>query len=97
MTMPFRVRGWHKFAAVWLASCAAAMLYCGSLADPRSYEEILQRNLVRDRDFRVAFGDANIEKCLLIAPHGGGIEPGTSEIMRAVAEQGGWAWYEFAG
>jgi phage replication-related protein YjqB (UPF0714/DUF867 family) len=73
------------------------MLYCGSLADPRSYEEILQRNLVRDRDFRVAFGDANIEKCLLIAPHGGGIEPGTSEIMRAVAEQGGWAWYEFAG
>jgi phage replication-related protein YjqB (UPF0714/DUF867 family) len=73
------------------------MLYCGSLAEPRSYNEILQRNLVRDRDFRVAFGDANIEKCLLVAPHGGGIEPGTSEIMRTVAELGGWAWYEFAG
>jgi phage replication-related protein YjqB (UPF0714/DUF867 family) len=67
------------------------------VAQPRSYDEILQRNLVRDRDFRVAFGDANIEKCLLVAPHGGGIEPGTSEIMRAVVELGGWAWYEFAG
>ena len=67
------------------------------MAEPRSYDEILQRNFVRDRDFRVAFGDANIEKCLLIAPHGGGIEPGTSEIMRAVVELGGWAWYEFAG
>ena len=32
-----------------------------------------------------------------MAPHGGGIEPGSSEIMRAVAEVGGWAWYEFAG
>jgi phage replication-related protein YjqB (UPF0714/DUF867 family) len=74
-----------------------ASSYIGSVAEPRSYDEILQRNLVRDRDFRVAFGDANIEKCLLIAPHGGGIEPGTSEIMRAVVELGGWAWYEFAG
>jgi phage replication-related protein YjqB (UPF0714/DUF867 family) len=33
----------------------------------------------------------------LVAPHGGGIEPGTSEILRAVVELGGWAWYEFAG
>ncbi len=49
------------------------------------------------RDYRVAFGDARIEECLLIAPHGGGIEPGTSEILRAVADLGGWAWYEFAG
>ena len=38
-----------------------------------------------------------INRCLLIAPHGGGIEPGTSEIMRVVAAIGGWAWYEFAG
>jgi len=68
-----------------------------SLAEPRSYEEILRRDLVLGRDFRVAFGDANIEKCLLVAPHGGGIEPGTSELMRSVAELGGWAWYEFAG
>ncbi len=43
------------------------------------------------------FGDSKIELCLLIAPHGGGIEPGSSDIMRAVAEAGGWAWYEFAG
>ena len=49
------------------------------------------------RDIRIAFGDANIGRCLIVAPHGGGIEPGTSEIMRAVAEAGNWAWYEFAG
>jgi phage replication-related protein YjqB (UPF0714/DUF867 family) len=67
------------------------------LAEPRSYQEILQRNLVLGRDFRISFGDANIQKGILIAPHGGGIEPGTSEIMRAVAELSGWAWYEFAG
>jgi phage replication-related protein YjqB (UPF0714/DUF867 family) len=67
------------------------------VGEPRSYEEILKRGHVPGRDFRVAFGDSKIELCLLIAPHGGGIEPGSSEIMRAVVEVGGWAWYEFAG
>jgi phage replication-related protein YjqB (UPF0714/DUF867 family) len=67
------------------------------VAEPHSYPEILQRGYVLGRDFRIAFGDSKIELCLLIAPHGGGIEPGSSEIMRAVAEPSGWAWYEFAG
>jgi len=67
------------------------------VAEPRSYAEILQRGYVLGRDFRIAFGDSKIELGLLIAPHGGGIEPGSSEIMRAVAEPSGWAWYEFAG
>jgi phage replication-related protein YjqB (UPF0714/DUF867 family) len=67
------------------------------VAEPGSYSEILQRGYVLGRDFRVAFGDSKIEHCLLIAPHGGGIEPGSSEILRAVVETGGWAWYEFAG
>jgi phage replication-related protein YjqB (UPF0714/DUF867 family) len=67
------------------------------VAEPRSYAEILQRGYVLGRDFRIAFGDSKIELCILIAPHGGGIEPGSSEIMRAVAEPSGWAWYEFAG
>lgn len=67
------------------------------MADLRSYDEILERKYVPGRDFRIEFGDSNVDRCLLIAPHGGGIEPGTSEIMRAVAELGGWAWYEFAG
>jgi phage replication-related protein YjqB (UPF0714/DUF867 family) len=65
--------------------------------EPLSYEEILERKLIPGRDLRVEFGDAKIDQCLLIAPHGGGIEPGTSEIMRAVANLGGWAWYDFAG
>jgi phage replication-related protein YjqB (UPF0714/DUF867 family) len=65
--------------------------------EPQSYEEILERKLVPGRDVRIEFGDSKIDQCLLIAPHGGGIEPGTSEIMRAVANLGGWAWYDFAG
>ena len=65
--------------------------------EPHSYEEILARRYVPGRDFSVSFGDSNVDQCLLIAPHGGGIEPGSSEILRAVADLGGWAWYDFAG
>ena len=64
---------------------------------PRSYQEVLRRGYIPGRDFRITYGDSRIDQCLLIAPRGGGIEPGSSEIMRAVAETGGWAWYEFAG
>jgi phage replication-related protein YjqB (UPF0714/DUF867 family) len=67
------------------------------VAEPRNYQEILENRYVLGRDFRVEFGDSKIDRCLLIAPHGGGIEPGSSEILRAVAALGGWAWYEFAG
>jgi phage replication-related protein YjqB (UPF0714/DUF867 family) len=58
---------------------------------------VLDRGYAPGRDFRIAFGDGNIAQCLLVAPHGGGIEPGTSEILRAVTDLGDWAWYEFAG
>lgn len=67
------------------------------MAEPKSFKEILDRGIVPGRDIRIAFGDSNIGRCLLVAPHGGGIEPGTSELLRAVAEMGNWAWYEFAG
>ena len=67
------------------------------MAEPRSYQDVLAKGHVPGRDFRVAFGDGKIDRCLMVAPHGGGIEPGTSEIMRAVAQLGDWAWYEFAG
>ncbi len=73
------------------------MCYRDRLAEPKNYQEILDRGLLPGRDIRIAFGDANIGRCLLVAPHGGGIEPGTSELLRAVAELGNWAWYEFAG
>jgi len=67
------------------------------LAEPRNYQEVLDRGYVPGRDLRIAFGDADIARCLLIAPHGGGIEPGTSELLRAICAFGDWAWYEFAG
>lgn len=73
------------------------MWYRVRLAEPLNFQEILDRGMMPGRDIRIAFGDANIGKCLIVAPHGGGIEPGTSELLRAVAELGNWAWYEFAG
>jgi len=62
-----------------------------------NYQEVLDRGYVPGRDLRIAFGDGGIARCLLVAPHGGGIEPGTSELLRAISDLGGWAWYEFAG
>ncbi len=73
------------------------MISLVALAEPRSYEEILARKYVSGRDFSITFGDSNVDQCLLVAPHGGGIEPGSSDIMRATAELGGWAFYDFAG
>ena len=67
------------------------------MAEPRSYQEVLDRGFVPGRDFRIAFGDENVARCLLVAPHGGGIEPGTSELLRAISRLGNWAWYDFAG
>jgi phage replication-related protein YjqB (UPF0714/DUF867 family) len=67
------------------------------LPEPRNYGEVLAKGYVPGRDFRISFGDSKLDQCLLVVPHGGGIEPGSSEIMRAVADMGGWAWYEFAG
>jgi len=32
-----------------------------------------------------------------LSAHTRGIEPGTSELFRAISGLGGWAWYEFAG
>jgi len=58
---------------------------------------VLDRGYILGRDLRIAFGDRGIERCLLVAPHGGGIEPGTSELLRTISDLGAWAWYEFAG
>ena len=66
------------------------------MTEPRNYQEVLDRGYIQGRDFRIALGDGNISRCLLVVPHGGGIEPGTSEILRALSDFG-WAWYEFAG
>jgi phage replication-related protein YjqB (UPF0714/DUF867 family) len=79
----------------WRRGTLYDLLLC-SLAEPRNYQEVLDRGDVPGRDLRIAFGDGGIERCLLVAPHGGGIEPGTSELLRVIADLGTWAWYEFA-
>src|SRR5882724_8755070 len=67
------------------------------VSDPTCYADIVRR-FVRDRDFRVATGNAaTLHSCLLIAPHGGATEPGTSELLQHVVPLGPWAWYECTG
>ena len=57
------------------------------LAEPRNYQEVLDRGYIPGRDLRIQFGDGGIERCMVVA-HWGGIEPGTSELPRAVSELG---------
>ena len=70
----------------------------GDSVEPKSYHEILDRGYERGKDFLVRRGNLeNVERCLLATPHGGGIEPGTTEILRAVARQRRSAYYHFDG
>ncbi len=65
---------------------------------PQSYQEILDAGYQADRDFCIATDHLdNIDTCLLVAPHGGSIEPGMGDTMLAVAEEGQWAYYLFEG
>lgn len=67
------------------------------MSEPRQYAEIL-RQYRNGHDYSVTCGNhTSLPKCLLIAPHGGKTEPGTSEILHSVAALGEWAWYDFAG
>ena len=53
---------------------------------PNSYTAILNAGYRRGRDFDIVTGNLqHVAACLLVAPHGGGIEPMTSEIASAVA------------
>jgi phage replication-related protein YjqB (UPF0714/DUF867 family) len=66
--------------------------------ESKNYQEIIDKGYRRGRDFQVSVGNLkNLGCCLLAAPHGGGIETGTSEILREVATRGEWAYYRFDG
>jgi phage replication-related protein YjqB (UPF0714/DUF867 family) len=46
---------------------------------PTCYADILKAGYRRDQDFEVVIGNReNIRPCLIVAPHGGSIEPMTS-------------------
>jgi phage replication-related protein YjqB (UPF0714/DUF867 family) len=65
---------------------------------PRNYSEIIDGGYQRGRDFRVVTGNhEQVGPCLLVAPHGGSIEPMTSEIVTAVASVSNRAYYLFEG
>jgi phage replication-related protein YjqB (UPF0714/DUF867 family) len=53
------------------------------MADTYANFRMLQRSEREDRDFRVTIFRRNAATVVL-APHGGGIEPGTSEIAKAI-------------
>lgn len=65
---------------------------------PTCYADILKSGHRRDHDFEVVIGNLdNLHSCLIAAPHGGSIEPLTSEIARAVADVNARAFYLFLG
>jgi phage replication-related protein YjqB (UPF0714/DUF867 family) len=65
---------------------------------PTRYADILEAGLRRGRDFEVVIGNReNVRSCLIVAPHGGSIEPMTSEIARAVADVSARSFYLFLG
>ena len=65
---------------------------------PTCYADILEAGHQRDRDFEVVIGNReNARSCLIVAPHGGSIEPMTSEIARAVADVSDRSFYLFLG
>jgi phage replication-related protein YjqB (UPF0714/DUF867 family) len=65
---------------------------------PTCYADILEAGLRRGRDFEVVIGNReNVRSCLIVAPHGGNIEPTTSEIARAVANVSSRSFYLFLG
>jgi phage replication-related protein YjqB (UPF0714/DUF867 family) len=65
---------------------------------PRNYDKVLAAGYRRDVDFRINTGNlGRLGECLVAAPHGGGIEPGTSEIALSTAKISGRAFYVFEG
>jgi phage replication-related protein YjqB (UPF0714/DUF867 family) len=65
---------------------------------PTCYADILKAGHRRNRYFEIVIGNReNIRPCLVVAPHGGKIEPLTSEIARAVADVSVRSFYLFVG
>jgi phage replication-related protein YjqB (UPF0714/DUF867 family) len=65
---------------------------------PTCYTDILKAGHRRGHDFEIVIGNRNnLHSCLIAAPHGGGIEPLTAEIARAVADVSTRAFYLFLG
>lgn len=55
----------------------------------------LKNREVQDKDYRISFSDVG-SRITIIAPHGGKIEPGTSDIAREIATEG-FNYYCFEG
>lgn len=58
--------------------------------------EQLSQNEIQGEDYSISFKVSNPD-ILLLAIHGGGIEPGTSELAEQVAEEGDFSYYTFNG
>ncbi|MGB8006527.1 MAG: poly-gamma-glutamate hydrolase family protein [Terriglobales bacterium] len=65
---------------------------------PANYKQILKAGNRPGHEFRIVVGNReNLRHCLLVAPHGGGIEPMTSQITVAIAGVSCRAYYLFEG
>jgi len=65
---------------------------------PKDFREILAGGYSEGNSFQIITGNLDaLQTCLIAAPHGGGIEPGTSEIARTTAALSKRAFYVFEG
>jgi phage replication-related protein YjqB (UPF0714/DUF867 family) len=66
------------------------------MADRYTSFEDLAKAEVEGQDYQVRLRNVEGGRAVIIAPHGGGIEPGTSEIADAIADND-FSFYAFEG
>ena len=62
--------------------------------DKYSCFEELARSEIEGKHYQISSLDLCVSSCVIVAPHGGTIEPGSAEIARAVAADK-FSWYLF--
>ena len=62
--------------------------------DKYSCFEELAGSEIEGEHYEISFQDLCASSCVIVAPHGGTIEPGSAEIARAVAADK-FSWYLF--
>lgn len=78
------------------------LLFCGIFWSRCSYADCynsmtdLQQDTKEGHDWKIHTYDES-NSTIIVAPHGGGIEPGTTEIARNIADKSSSGFYSFSG
>ena len=87
-----------KNFSLLLAVIVAFTLVCPGSAQADVYKSFQQLKARQDRnvDYRISYHNGP-SSTLVMAIHGGSIEPGTSQLAKEVAKRSGADWYTFEG